>query len=212
MLFLKIRRSFYIIGWPQCFEFFSIYIRPKKFVKYIFLLSLMSSIQRCINHWKNKFAQILNFPHLTHLHFFIQTLTKLHLSNNQIGDAGAQHLADALRNNTVILILSSSISYTHLHFFIQTLTTLDLNHNQIGDAGAQHLADALRNNTVTLILSSSISYTHLHFFTQTLITLDLWNNHIGDAGAQHLADALRNNTVILILSSSISYTHLHFFT
>jgi hypothetical protein len=64
MLFLKIRRSFYIIGWSQCFEFFSIYIRPKNFVKYIFLLSLMSSIQRCINHWKKKFAQILNFPHL----------------------------------------------------------------------------------------------------------------------------------------------------
>jgi Ran GTPase-activating protein (RanGAP) involved in mRNA processing and transport len=97
-------------------------------------------------------------------HHFTQTLTTLDLEFNGIGDEAAQHLADALQNNTVILILSSSISYTYLHFFTQTLTTLNLNANQIGDKGAEHLADALRNSTVTIIFSSSISYTHLHFF------------------------------------------------
>jgi hypothetical protein len=44
--------------------------------------------------------------------YFTQTITTLNLNNSQIGDVEAQHLADALRNNTVILILSPSISYT----------------------------------------------------------------------------------------------------
>jgi hypothetical protein len=47
---------------------------------------------------------------------FTQTLTTLELPDNRIGGKGAQHLADALRNNAVTLILSSSISYTHVHF------------------------------------------------------------------------------------------------
>jgi Ran GTPase-activating protein (RanGAP) involved in mRNA processing and transport len=93
-----------------------------------------------------------------HLYFCTQTLTTLDLSDNEIGADGAQHLADALRNNTVTVILHSSISYMHLYFCTQTLTTLDLSDNEIGADGAQHLADALRNNTVTLILSSCISY------------------------------------------------------
>jgi ABC-type uncharacterized transport system substrate-binding protein len=67
----------------------------------------------------------------SHLHFFIQTLTTLDLSQNQTGSVGAQHLADALQTNTVILIFYSSISYSHLHFFTQTLTTLHLTYNEI---------------------------------------------------------------------------------
>ncbi|CAF1129205.1 unnamed protein product [Rotaria sordida] len=68
-----------------------------------------------------------------------KTLTTLNLWGNEIKDAGAQHLADALRNNT-------------------TLTTLDLVDNQIGDAGAEHLADALANNEVIVIPLSFVSY------------------------------------------------------
>jgi Ran GTPase-activating protein (RanGAP) involved in mRNA processing and transport len=136
-------------------------------------------------------------------HHFIQTLTTLDLEDNYIGAVDAQHLAVALRNNTVTLILSSSISYTCLHFFTQTLTTLNLGQNRLGAVGAQHLADGLRTNTVPLILSSLISYTRLHFFIQTLTTLDLNYNQIEYVGVEHLADALRTNTVTLILSSSI---------
>ena len=84
----------------------------------------------------------------THLHFFTQTLTTLNLWNNQIGAVGAQHPADALRNNTVTRILSSSISYTHVHFFTQTLTTLDLGGNQIGDKGAQ---DCVKDDVVMAV-------------------------------------------------------------
>ena len=76
---------------------------------------------------------------------------------------GAQHLANALRNNTVTLFLSYSSSFHHIHFFTQTLTTLDLSRNQIRPAGAQHLADALQNNTVTLYPCYSSSFHHIRF-------------------------------------------------
>jgi hypothetical protein len=52
-----------------------------------------------------------------YIHFFTQTLITLNLSSNQIEEKGAQHLADALRNNTVILILSSFISHSGLPFW-----------------------------------------------------------------------------------------------
>jgi hypothetical protein len=59
------------------------------------------------------------FIHHSTLSHFIQTLTTLDLSRNHIEAQGAQHLSDALRNNTVRQILSSSIiqlfliSYRH---------------------------------------------------------------------------------------------------
>ena len=39
--------------------------------------------------------------------FSTQTLTTLDLSENEIGEEGAQHLADGLRNNTVSVIVLS---------------------------------------------------------------------------------------------------------
>ena len=78
--------------------------------------------------------------------------------------SSSSHL-NKVSQNSMNIVLSSSISYTHLHFFTQTLTTLDLSSNQIGAVGAQDVADALTKNTVTILLSSSTSYTHLHFFT-----------------------------------------------
>lgn len=71
-----------------------------------------------------------------------------------------EHLADALRNNTVT---SSSIHFSqiYLHFFAQALTTLILWNNQIETAGAQHLGDVLRDNAVMLFFH--LSRIHLHF-------------------------------------------------
>jgi hypothetical protein len=80
-----------------------------------------------------------------------------------MGAAGAQHLADALARNPVIVILSASLPYTYIHFFTQILLTLKLGINGFGDVGAQNLADGLAKNTVILILPSSLSYTHIHF-------------------------------------------------
>ncbi len=105
--------------------------------------------------------------HLSHLKFFIQALTTLNLCNNQIGLIGAEHLGAALINNTVVLILKSSISYIDQTFSTQTLTILDLSYNHIGASEAQHLGDALQKNTVILILLSSISYSFEIFDTDT---------------------------------------------
>jgi len=71
----------------------------------------------------------------------------LDLSGEEIDDNGAQHIADALRNNTVRMIHYFSSDIYCLPF-LKTLTSLKLRQNRIGEAGAQHLADALRGNTV----------------------------------------------------------------
>src|SRR3984957_5455407 len=55
-----------------------------------------------------------------HLHFFTQTLTTLDLRWNQIGEQGAQHLANALHNNTVNHFLYSSISLPSALFHTDT--------------------------------------------------------------------------------------------
>jgi hypothetical protein len=59
------------------------------------------------------------FIHRSTLSHFIQTLRQINLSANPIGTQGVQYLSDALQNNTVWPILSSSIiqlfliSYRH---------------------------------------------------------------------------------------------------
>ncbi|CAF1140420.1 unnamed protein product [Rotaria sordida] len=112
------------------------------------------------------------------------TLTALYLRNNKIRSLGAQHLADALRNNTTLTTLGlqcnelGPLGAEHLADALQnntTLTTLYLGGNEIGDKGAQHLAKALRNN-------------------MTLTTLDIRDNQIGDKGTKYLTSASRNNT------------------
>jgi hypothetical protein len=58
-------------------------------------------------------------------------LTELNLQDNAIGDAGCAHLCDALRRNTA-------------------LTSLKLSNNRIGDGGAQALAELLLSGRSTL--------------------------------------------------------------
>lgn len=85
--------------------------------------------------------------------FFSKTLISVELGNNQIGDKGAEHLANALQQNKVtgiVLFCSYPIIF---YYFSQTLTTLDLYNNRIGFYGGQHLADALEQNKVTRMVS-----------------------------------------------------------
>jgi Ran GTPase-activating protein (RanGAP) involved in mRNA processing and transport len=79
---------------------------------------------------------------------FIQPLTTLWLSSNQIGDKGAQYIGGALQKNTVRQKHLLHFSHIYLSHFPQTLTALHLDHNQIGDKGAQYLGEALQTNTV----------------------------------------------------------------
>lgn len=66
-----------------------------------------------------------------------------------VGDNGARHLADIIRNNRVPSIVSWYFQIFS-RLLKQTITTLTLNGNEIGPVGAQHLADGLRNNQVSL--------------------------------------------------------------
>jgi hypothetical protein len=65
------------------------------------------------------------YCHPFHIHFifYTQTLTTLQLDNNGIREAGSQYLADALRNNMVILILFSSLSYSSSFLHLDTHLT-----------------------------------------------------------------------------------------
>ena len=113
---------------------------------------------------------------LGRLHENDPSLRELYLSFNQIGDAGAHALAEALRTNT-------------------SLTRLVLGDNQIGPEGAVALAEALERNT---------SLTELNLFgnrignagavalaialrtNPSLTTLFLSYNQIGDALMQEI--------------------------
>jgi uncharacterized membrane protein len=81
------------------------------------------------------------------VNFFTQTLTTLLRSNNQIGDDGAQHLAEVLRKKKVMTELIWSNTYS-FYLFTQTIAVLTLHQNRIKDIGVQYLADALRSNEV----------------------------------------------------------------
>jgi len=52
--------------------------------------------------------------------YFRQTLTTLDLSRNEIGDKGAEHLANALQQNKVTRLTSVFFLTLHVLFFIDT--------------------------------------------------------------------------------------------
>jgi len=88
------------------------------------------------------------FPHHLILLSFIQTLTKLNLWQNQIGDQGAQYLGEALRHNTVRLSLLhvftviSFLSLSCRHSLHSTCATIksDLKMHSISSAWRRQTA------------------------------------------------------------------------
>ncbi|KAF9926255.1 hypothetical protein BGZ67_008188 [Mortierella alpina] len=108
------------------------------------------------------------------------TLTTFILRHNAIGDIGAQALAEALKTNS-------------------TLTTLDLKSNSIGSEGGLALAESLKTNSTLTILDlhgnsiqgeGGLALAEALKVNWTLITLDLSYNSIGDEGGLALAEAL----------------------
>jgi Ran GTPase-activating protein (RanGAP) involved in mRNA processing and transport len=93
------------------------------------------------------------------MQYFTQMITTLDLYYNQIGVQGSQHLANALKQNTV---KPHTLIVLFIHYYLQTLTTLDLSHNKIGNQGVQYLANALQHNKVTSSLSRSIIHRVFH--------------------------------------------------
>ena len=54
----------------------------------------------------------------TFLYYYTQILTSVELRNNQIGDDGAQYLADALKTNTVTIYYYLLISFNPFAIFL----------------------------------------------------------------------------------------------
>lgn len=78
-------------------------------------------------------------------------MEELDLANNQIGDDGAQCIANVLLTNNVRISLF--IFSTHLFILsIQTLSNLSIEANNIGPVGFEHIVKALKKNIVIAIL------------------------------------------------------------
>lgn len=138
-----------------------------------------------------------------YLRFFSQTLTTLILGRNQIGDAGIQYLADALRLNKVIIFISLHLSLAlifisiHRHSSIWALVTIQ--------SEMLELNVWLMHYGITRYFSFSSAYTYLHLHSQTLTKLSCFNSdQIRATGAQYLADALQDNKVIILISLHLS--------
>ena len=107
-----------------------------------------------------------------------QHITKLDLSNNELGDEGAKTLASSphLKNLTTLQLWDNQIGAQGAQALahaahLQRLTRLDLSLNEIGAQGAQALARSTPLKNLT--------------------GLDLSVNTIGDEGAQALARSLQ---------------------
>ncbi len=83
---------------------------------------------------------------------FKQTVTSLKFDRNHIDNEEAKHLAEAIRNNTVIKIRSPHF-FLYISSFFQILLTIDLSYNQIDDEGIEYIANVLQNNKVNNIIS-----------------------------------------------------------
>jgi len=147
-----------------------------------------------------------SFIHHYTLFHFIQTLTTLHLEFNQIGDKGAQYLAEALQHNSV----SDHHSFSFFFFVYSIISRAFISYRHSPHSTFNTIKSELKvhniwlkhYNTIQWVIiipsSSSSSFIHrctLFLFIQTLTTLDLGRNKIGAQGAQHLSEALRNNSV-----------------
>ncbi|CAF3191042.1 unnamed protein product [Rotaria socialis] len=106
----------------------------------------------------------------------MQILTTLFIFCNEIGDQGAEYIANALTTKMGNTLIRASVFFANIQLSQKTLTTLDLSSNKIEDHGAQCLGNALMINT-------------------TLIALRIDSNIKTDRGAHYFANALSHNTV-----------------
>ena len=132
----------------------------------------------------------LNFQIITNILENNQTLTTLHLQNNNIDSTLFFSLAKALEKNT-------------------TLTDLNLDNNYVGNGGILYLANLLETNTtlknISLKCNNIVGLGVTYLFdtlkvNATLKRISLDNNIIGDAGMFYLAEALKTNATLTKLS------------
>ena len=147
-------------------------------------------------------------------------LTNLDLSENDISDAGATCIAEAIKVNKTLTNLDlsenaiSGAGATCIAEAIKvnkTLTNLDLSYNGISDAGATCIAEAMKVNKTLTNLSlygnriSDAGVTCIDEaikVNKTLTNLDLSENAISDAGATCIAEAMKVNKTLTNLNLS----------
>jgi hypothetical protein len=76
-------------------------------------------------------------------------VTTLDLSNNSLGDVGAQYFAEAIHNNQVTRDHLYSVIYNSS---MQTLANLNLPNNNFGQQFALLIGSTIQNNQVTMPL------------------------------------------------------------
>ena len=96
----------------------------------------------------------------------IKTLMALDLDSNQITSLAAKHLALAVKDNTVRLIINSVILPAAADS-IKMLTKLVLNHNNIGIVGVIYMTKVSQENKVIFDPCSFDLYVHLFFNADT---------------------------------------------
>eukprot|EP00041_Stephanoeca_diplocostata_P030353 m.917476 g.917476 ORF g.917476 m.917476 type:complete len:158 (-) comp23738_c0_seq67:223-696(-) len=114
----------------------------------------------------------------------IQSVTRVELEQNAVGDEGARALAKMLTANT-------------------SITALNVGCNTIGDVGATALADALLvNTTLTAVAVNNNAIGDIG--AQALAEVggqhfNILDNPFGSHGGKVIADALKTNTTIRTL-------------
>ena len=121
-----------------------------------------------------------------------KSVTRIDLSGNEIGNSGALDIAEALKANN-------------------SVTEIDLSCNEIGEKGALEIAEALKaNKSVTRIdlsgneigNSGALDIAAALEANKSVTTISLACNEIGDVGAFKIAMALKKNISITKISLS----------
>ena len=149
-------------------------------------------------------------------------LTNLDLSENDISDAGATCIAEAIKVNKTLTTLDlsftgiSDVGATCIAEAIKvnkTLTNLYLSENRISDAGATCIAEAIKVNKTLTNLDLSLNgisdagatcIAEAIKVNKTLTNLDLSHNGISDAGATCIAEAIKVNKTLTTLDLSFT--------
>lgn len=142
------------------------------------------------------------------------TIVKMNLDKNNIGDEGAKYIADALKTNTSLIELSLTHNLIgnegakHIADALKTNTSLkelNLSHNGITDSGIMDLAESLQTNSNLTILRLNSIKTNFQSIkalakalekNTSLKVLDLTSAHINTQGAAALAEALKKNKTL----------------
>lgn len=145
------------------------------------------------------------------------------LTNNIIGDVGAEELLTVLQSNSTLTMLAleknnignvGAKSIRDLLLANTTLTDIDLSGNNIGNEGLKELMSAFKTNTTlkNLFLNeNSIDDKGVEIISDALLTnitltrLSVCRNYITDVGANVIITLIQNNATLENIECSDNY-------